>query len=319
LPRAESSARVPCRLVCLSTRGSRRLLGYGSVLLLACGSSEPVSSGTTSGGASAPLSVARSAVRELERSRGLGTEQAEALAVEDLLLAEQLRREAPALARSIERVALAQALARQLYREADAEGVPTDAEVAEITTQRWWEFDRPRMVQVVHAVVVSEAESVEARALAERIATATASATTAPEFETAARAVTAASLSVKVERLPPVTVDGRAIDPDKPPPGGPGEQHFAPEFAAAAQKLERVGEHSPVVRSPFGYHVMFAMRIVEPRQPSLAERRGLLRAEVSQRRALRTHGELLARARAELAPEKSRAALSLMAQVGVAP
>jgi len=303
----------------LFARGSRLLLAHGSVLLLACGSSEPVPSGTTSGGVSAPLSVARSAVRELERTRGLGAEQAEALVVEDVLLAEQLRREAPALARSIERVALAQALARQLYREADAAGAPTDAELAEITTQRWWEFDRPRMVQVVHAVVVSEAESAEARALAERIAKATENATTASEFEAAARAVAAPDLSVKVERLPPVTLDGRAVDPDKPPPGGPGEQHFAAEFAAAAQKLERVAQHSPVVRSPFGYHVLFAMRIVEARQPSLDERRGLLRAEVSQRRALRTHGELLARARAELAPEQSRAALSLMAQVGLAP
>lgn len=258
-------------------------------------------------------------MRELERARGLDAEQAEALAVEDVLLAEQLRREAPELARSIERVALAQALARQLYRDADAEGPPTDAELTELTRQRWWEFDRPRMVQVVHAVVLSEAENAEARALAERIAQATQSATTAPDFETAARAVATGELSVKIERLPPVTLDGRALDPDKPPPAGPTEQHFAAEFAAAAQKLERVGEHSPVVRSPFGYHVLFAMRIVEPRQPSLEERRGLLRAEIAQRRALRVHGELLARGRAELAPDKARAAMRLMAQVGVGP
>jgi hypothetical protein len=256
-------------------------------------------------------------VREIEQARGLATEQATAVAVEDVLLAEQLLHDAPDLARSLERVALAQALARQTYRDADAEGPPTDAELTQLTTQRWWEFDRPRMVQVVHAVVLSEAENAEARALAERIAKATESATSAPEFETAARAVVTDGLSVKVERPAPVTLDGRAIDPDKPPPAGPGEQHFAAEFAIAAHKLERVGEHSPVVRSPFGYHVLFAVRMIEPRQPSLEERRALLRPEVSQRRALRVHGELLARGRAELSPEKARAALRLMAQVGV--
>ena len=92
------------------------MLASGSVLLLACGSTAPVPSGNASGSVAAPLSVARSTVRELERARGLSPEQAETLAVEDVLLAEQLLREAPALARSIERVALAQALARQLYR-----------------------------------------------------------------------------------------------------------------------------------------------------------------------------------------------------------
>jgi len=167
--------------------------------------------------------------------------------------------------------------------------------------------------------VLSETENVEARALAERIVTATASVKNPAEFETVARAVETGNLSVKVERLPPVTLDGRAIDPDKPPPAGPPEQHFATEFSAAAQKLERADQHSPVVKSPFGYHVLYALRILEPRQPSLEERRGLLRAEAVQRRALRAHGELLTHARAELAPEKARAALSLMAEVGVGP
>jgi hypothetical protein len=305
-------------------RGSMRWLARGSACLLACSSlacssTGPAPSDPASSGAPAPLSVSRSVVRELEQARGLPTEQAEALAIEDLLLAEQLSHDAPELARLVERVALAQALARQLYRDADAEGPPTDAELTQLTRQRWWEFERPRMVQVVHAVVLSEAENVEARALAERIGKATERATSAPEFETAARAVVTGEFSVKVERLPPVTLDGRAIDPEKPPPAGPPEQQFAAEFAVAAHKLERVGEHSTVVRSPFGYHVMFAVRIVEPRQPSLEELRGRLRPEVSQRRALRVHGELLARSRAELAPEKARAALRLMAQVSVGP
>jgi len=323
LPRAEKSARFlgPVSLRCGSILsfacGPALLRASGAALVLACGSAEPVPTGQAPGTVSAPLSVSRSAVRELERARGLRTEQAEALAVEDVLLAEQLLRDAPALAHSLERVALARALARELHRAADAQGPPSDAEVAELTAQRWWELDRPRMVQVVHAVVLSEAENPEARALAERIAKATESAPSASEFEAAARAVATGDLSVKLERLAPVTPDGRAIDPDQPPPAGPGEQHFAEEFAAAAQKLEHVGQRSPVVRSPFGYHVLFATRIVESRQLSLEERRGLLRPQVLQRRALHMHSEVLARARAELAPEKARAALRLMAQVGV--
>jgi hypothetical protein len=175
------------------------------------------------------------------------------------------------------------------------------------------------MVAVVHAVVLSESENLEAEALARRIATAVQNTASAAEFQSAAEAVPAGSYTVKVETLPPVTRDGRALDPEMPPPVGPAEAHFSTEFAEAALALDHVGQLSALVRSPFGYHVLRAERIIEPRQPSLRERTQLLEPEVLQRRALAAQAQLLERQRQESRPEQSRAARQAMARVAVLP
>jgi hypothetical protein len=265
------------------------------------------------------LQVERSVLTQLQQTLGLSPERAQELATEDALLASELVRREPDLARSIERVVLARTLARRLLAEAEQAGAPTDSELQQLTSERWWELDRPRMVEVVHAVVLSEAENLDAEALAERIARAVAGATSAEEFERLANTIPGDRYTIKVERLPPVTSDGRALDPNKPPPTGPSEQHFAPEFAVAAQALDHVGQLSPVVRSPFGYHVLRAMNIIEPRRPSLSERRGMLKPEVLQRRALAAQVQLLERQRQESRPEQARSALQAMAQLAVLP
>jgi hypothetical protein len=174
------------------------------------------------------------------------------------------------------------------------------------------------MVQVTHAVVLSESEDAAAAALAERIAGAVAKVTSEAEFKAAASAVPAQEQKVRVESLPPVALDGRAVDPARPPPLG-AMQHFAREFAAAAQQLERPGQVSPVVRSPFGYHVLFAQRILEARQPSLAERRALVTPQVMQQRALVQQQQILDDQRQQSAPQQERSALRSIAQLAVAP
>jgi hypothetical protein len=265
-----------------------------------------------------PLGVDRALLNELERTRGVSSERALELASEDALLARALESSEPRLALSIQRVALARALGRELFQEAVQSGPPTNAEVAELTAQRWWELDRPRLARVVHAVVLSETENAEARALAQRIANAVASAKNATEFEQAAKAVPNGALTVRVETPDPVALDGRAVDPDRPPAPGTTTDTFAPEFARAAQSLQEIGQQSPIVRSPFGYHVLQLIRVIDAYQPSLEERRTLLTPEIQQRRALEAQNALLARQRMEAVPQQRRAALELTGRLEVA-
>jgi hypothetical protein len=289
-------------------------------VLLACsGGPSERDKGSPARLGSRALQVDRRVLTQLQQQLALTPERARELATEDALLANELVRSEPMLARSIERVVLARTLARALLDETEQAGPPTDSEVQQLTLERWWELDRPRMVAVVHAVVLSETENLEAEALARRIAKAVAAATSAAEFERSAKSIQADHYSVKVETLPPVTPDGRALDPANPPPAGASEQHLASEFAAAAQALDHEGQLSPVVRSPFGYHVLWATRIVEPRQPSLRERREMLKPEVLQRRALAAQAQLLERQRQESHPEQARSALQAMAQLAVPP
>jgi peptidyl-prolyl cis-trans isomerase C len=170
------------------------------------------------------------------------------------------------------------------------------------------------MVQVVHAVVLSSQEDPGARALAERIGSATSQAKDAAQFLALARGVAAGSFRVKAESLPPVAPDGRAVDPASPPPAGPAVQHFDSDFTAAAQRLTRPGEQSPVVRTPFGYHVLYLVKVIEPRQPSLDERRALLHDEIMSQRASALAAALLEQQRREVQPSQSRSAIASMQQ-----
>jgi peptidyl-prolyl cis-trans isomerase C len=206
-----------------------------------------------------------------------------------------------------------------LGEEARAGGPPTDAEVRALSEERFWELDRPRMVAVVHAVVLSPEPDPAARALAERIAVATAHANTDAEFQAAAGMVDAGRFTVKLETLQPVTLDGRAVNPAAPPPAGPAVQQYDREFAAAAQRLARPGEQSPVLRTSFGYHVLYALSIIPPQQPSLDERRALLHDEIMSQRATALSAELLERQRREFVPTQSRSALAAMQQLSKQP
>lgn len=264
---------------------------------------------------SAEVVISEEVVAAIARARGVTPERALELGTEDALLAGELRRREPERASWLERVVLARQLLGALGDEARAGGPPTDGEVAAISEARFWELARPRMVQVAHAVVLSEQENADARALAERVASATASVKDAPGFVAAAKAIKGNGLRIKVESLPPVAPDGRAVDPEAPPPAGPAVQHFDRDFTAAAHRLRRPGEQSPVVRSAFGYHVLYLVKVIEPRQPSLDERRALLHDEIMSQRATALVTALFEQQRRELQPSQSRSAIASMRQL----
>lgn len=287
----------------------------GALALVACSCSAGVEAPAPQRSL-APVVIDASVLDAIAGARGLSREQSLELAVEDALLARELVTTEPALAHWVERTVLARQLLGALLEEAKASGPVSDAEVREISEARFWELDRPRLVRVVHAVVLSAQEDAEARALADRIAQAVAGTTTAEDFKARARAVPAGKFTVKVEVLPPVAEDGRAVDPERPPPLGPAVQHFDRAFAVAAQRLTRPGELSPVVHTPFGYHVMYVTQVIEPRQPALDERRALLHDEIMKARAKALSTALLDRLRRELLPQQERSALGSMQALG---
>jgi hypothetical protein len=246
---------------------------------------------------------------------GLPQEVVVARLTEDLLLSEHLRDRDPARAGELGRLALARATLADLSREAAAAGPPTDAEITALSEQRWWQLARPRMVRVIHAVVRSDQASPAAERVARQIAAAVASAKDAKAFRKAAEAVPAEGFSVKVEELPPLTADGRAIDPEQPPPKGPGPSQFDTDFARAAAELNDVGAKSPVVRTKFGYHVLQLVASIPELLPSLDERRAMLHDEILLGRGRALEQAVLDRQRVAHAPALERAALELMGQL----
>lgn len=300
-------------------RGLRRVGRFvrlaGALPVLAC--SGAADAPATRAPSSGSVSIAAPVIGAIERERGLARREALELATEDALLAFDLREREPVTARWIERTVLAREVLSALSDQARAGGPPTDAEVTAISEARFWELERPRMVKVTHAVVLSPEENEAARALAQEIAAATRAAKTPEQFQQAARAVPAGNLKVKVESLLPVAPDGRAVDPATPPPGGPGVQRFDADFSAAAQRLTLPGDQSPVLRTPFGYHVIYLISVIEPNQPSLDERRALLHDEIMTQRARALSSALLAEKRRELMPEQERSALASMGQLSI--
>jgi hypothetical protein len=301
--RARASAR---------SRGAVRVHTVAA-LLLTLGCSEPSARQAPSSSAAGRIDAA--SIDAVCAATGLSREAAVAALVEDVLLAEHLRASDGMRARELTRVALARSLLGELQREALAQGPPTDAEIHELSQRRWWELARPPMMRVIHAVVLSEGVNPAAEALARRIASAVAAAPNARAFRSAAQAVPADGFTVKVEELPPVTADGRSVDPEHPPPNGPPPSQFDLDFARAAAGLNGVGSKSPVVRSKFGYHVLQLTGSIPALEPSVEERRTMLHDEILVSRARAFEQRVLEKQRSLLAPQIERAALELTGQL----
>jgi hypothetical protein len=193
--------------------------------------------------------------------------------------------------------ALARRVPQHLFDVAAAQGPPTDDELA--------------LVSVVHAVVMRSAtlREQDALALAATIRQAVAGARSAEEFQARASAVAHPHAQVVVQPIGPFGADGRDAHD-----GG----ELDPGFVAAAFALRAPLDTSPIVTSPFGWHVI---QLVERKAPegSMADRARDLGPDVARMRA-RMQIDAALRARADLAKvEVSVGADALMAQATAAP
>jgi parvulin-like peptidyl-prolyl isomerase len=292
------------------------------VCAVACQPSAPLQkSGALPAGVVATVgsdSIYSESIERIAAAQGVEAPVARDQAVFDALVAAYAReRFGPALSRQAKKSASARVLLQNLSRRASDQGPPTDEEVTAATERRFWELDQPALLRTTHAVVVLHKpdDDGRARALAERIHGAVASARDPASFRAAAEAIPKGGLELQVQDLDPVARDGRAIDPAKPPPPGSTVAHFADDYVAAAYAIPEIGMKSPVVRTEFGYHVILAVeRIPEQRTP-LEERRRLLAPEILAARAEKLRDEILGSALKTTTIEVERAAMDLTERV----
>lgn len=291
------------------------------------------------------LDIPAASVARIASAQKLDLRQAREAAVREALFANEGRArglEADPSVRSVMQAALARRLINALHAEAKRAGAATDAELAEVTKLRWLDLDRPEGFRVVHAVVrldqnASAARRKDALSIAEAVRRAldplssSPSASSEPskgasveagggaaskssagdplidEFTRIAGAVPHEGFEVVVEALPPVTADGRVIDPSG--------ASFDPDFARAASELGRRGELSPLTVSSFGVHVMMLLERTPARVVPIEERRERVRDEVVAWRARAAMNAILERSREDASVDRSVDALLALVPV----
>lgn len=221
----------------------------------------------------------------------------------------------------IERSASARTLLEHVVLSAKGMGPPTAPELTEAAQARWWEFDRPPMRRVTHAVAMASKseEEPKARALAERILASVKHASDAAAFKRLASEASAEEQPVRVEDLDPVTADGRALDPEAPHPPGFVAASFDPDFVRAAFAIDAPLHTSPIVKTRFGYHVIFLVEEVPERRVPLEGLRTQLAQVVIDHRSKVLFEELKETVRKKTPIEVDRAASELTATLRVVP
>jgi hypothetical protein len=252
-------------------------------------------------------------VARIASARGLERSLARELAIRDALFAAAVRA-MPERADAVvvaERTNLARLLLEAIEKDAENLGPPTEAELGELSAERWTELDRPPSARTTHALVFVKKpeDDAPARALAQKLADALGGATASAEFIERAQAFPAAPLEVRAERVGPVTLDGRMWDPS----ARPGTKFPTVDlvYAQAALALAHPGDQSPIVKSAFGYHVILLDERIDERRTSLDERRTLLHGDIVSRRAKKVFDATVARVRQQTPVEVTRAADSL--------
>jgi PPIC-type PPIASE domain len=263
--------------------------------------------------------IASSTVARIAQAQGVPPAVARDHAISDARFAAGARFafEGGSIVPVLERAALSRALLQGFEADALARGPASDAEVAELSAQRWQDFDRPETVRTTHAVAMVEKpeQDAPARALSLRILEAVRGTTDPNEFMRLAQAVPPEGIQVRAERLPPVTRDGRLYFPENAPPSA-ASQRLDPDFAAGAFALS-AGKIGGPIKSAFGYHIILCeARLPELRVP-LEQRRQVMAEEVVKGRAERAKQELLQRLTRSTPIAVPRSAEDLTARVRV--
>ena len=258
-----------------------------------------------------PVEIRADVIAKFAAAQNLSLEEVRDGAVRDALFALGAEKEAldqATMVRPAVRARLARARLAAIEAET-AQPPPTDEEVEAATARHFLELDRPEGFRVIHAVArvpddADDATKEKARALATRVASAVADAEDASEFESRAKEVETDGVDLLVEALEPVAADGRVLHPS----GG----QFVEPFAAAAARLSRPGEKSPVVETEFGFHVMMLLEKTPGKRIRIEERRAILGSEILANRARKETGLLLERLRNERSVHVERSAFALI-------
>lgn len=277
--------------------------------------------------------VARDQIARIASAQGISPAAARDLAIRDALFAAEARArglDADPGVQLGEAALLARALVQDIAAAAEARGPVTDAELDEVTARHWTELDRPDAARAVHAVVTLKPDApADARAAASSLAEAIrgavskiAEAAAAPPpprdprgpedpavtaFRKAATEVPRGDREVRVEALPPVVADGRIVSE--------GGGRFDETFARAAVQLQRRGEVSSVVETPFGYHVLLLLERVPGSTVPREERRRMVRDEVMSMRARAEKEKLIGDLRSNVATNRDVDALLALVPV----
>jgi hypothetical protein len=210
--------------------------------------------------------------------------------IDDALVADAAREAGldsrPAVHGLLEAV-LARRVVAHAREAATAAGLPSDAEVAELTRQHWREVDLPDQMLVIHAVVLrpktaDAAKEASARAIAALVLAAESGARDATDFEARAKAVQHAGFDLRVEKLEPFVADGRVVT---------SSSTYDPVFAAAGASLVAPGATSGIVESSSGWHVIRLLERLPGKHVPLEERRAAFAEEA---RAVRAGKEMSA-------------------------
>jgi hypothetical protein len=218
---------------------------------------------------------------------------------------------------------LAEALLNKIKRQSVATASTAD-EIARVVDAHWLDLDRPEARRTVHAVVLVNAsddaqKGKAAHELAGRIAEAVKGIKDADRFLQAANQVPKAGLEVRVEKLGPVTEDGRIADLEQRPEPGKPPGSFDKDFVAAVWRLKAPGDQSAPILSPFGWHViLFTDTQPELRYPP-EKRAASVREEIVTLRAKEAYDRELEELRRRTPTLVQRNAGTLMGMVATVP
>ncbi len=261
--------------------------------------------------------VSSTFVREVAKRHDLDLRVARDRVVVDALFASEARERlaGSGFVEVIEKNALADAVLAELRARAEKAGPATVAELDELRREQWERFDRPVSVATLHAVVLAKesGDDAAARDLAQKIHDATEGLGKPEEFAKVARGVAAGGLDKRVESLPHVTPDGRTVqfDPAVPLP----TKELDPVFASAANAIAKEGEVSAVVKTSFGYHVIFLVERIDAQRYSDEELRNRFGNLVVQERAKRELASLMDSLQKRAAVDRARNFDRLTAEV----